>query len=81
MKPQSYEEVQIQETEYTYAALAADVNIYDSVLEQNKGNGTHNGDYNESSFGVYNTGATQEDNYSMCEDGQETRVYSKLAQK
>ena len=78
-RPHPYEEAQIQEPEYSYAALEGDANIYDSVRELSEGNNTYPETTTETSPGRANkTDVPQE---TMCaEGGQENDMYSKLAQ-
>ena len=77
-RPQSYEQAQIRVPEYSYAPLAGDANIYDSVKELSEGNDPDNETNTEPSPGADNsTDVPQE---AVCaEDGQENDTYSKLA--
>ena len=80
-RPQPYEEAQIREPDYSYAALASAANVYDSVMEQSRGTVVHNQNYGKLSPGADNsTDVPQEAYYSMCQNGQENDMYSKLAQ-
>ena len=80
-RPQPYEETQIREPEYSYAALASAANVYESVMEQSRGTDAHNENYAKPTPGADNsTDVPQEAYYSVCENSQENDVYSKLAQ-
>ena len=86
-QPYEYEETQIREPEYSYAALGSAVNVYDSVREETKGSDTYNGTNTvPSPAGADNRSTVlpdvpQETYYSVCENGQENDMYSKLTLK
>ena len=70
-RPQPYEETQIQEPEYSYAALAGDANVYDSVMEQSRGTVvTIKTMVNHHLEQTTKSDVPQEAYYSMCENGQ-----------
>ena len=80
-RPQPSKEAQIREPEYSYAAVAGDANVYDSVMEQSRGD-TYNENYAKPTPGAVNsTDVPQGAYYSVCENGQVNDMYSKLARK
>ena len=76
--PQPYEEIQLKEPEleYSYAAHGVDMNMYDSVALPHDKNGGCDGDTKEQVHVVDNTAL-----YSLCEETQESEMYSKLNRK